>query len=372
MKNLIGIIILSLFAILVSCSNDDSPLSNQISNEQAEILENTPLEANQVSNNVVITGGTKKDGVPPIPNEAISLDISDSGKTAFLGEGFEVALSSDAEIVGAYIQFKANDGTVADSYYDVDIVANSSNKKSTTKKALISRKMSANSLAHKINNATLDVDFGSEIPPGEFCYVLCVYDEQGNISAPQEVCVTVESWGGNIDMVGTWKLVKVEEINNGETESTLVGSENCYSESYECNNGGTLEATECNTREYGTVVVNADGTYNAEFKGLDRFVDYTASTLSCEAVYINEVYKDISEGNWAYVEADKRLTIVEYKYSSEINGELEEIVTLEPGDAELVLDGSIVIDGDTFFITESQDYDGDGVIDEVHRYYFEK
>ncbi len=348
--------------MLSSCGKDDTTLSNEEINEQAEQLESTPLEANQVSDNVNIKGGTQEEGMPPTPNEAISLDVSNAGTTAFLGEGFEVSLNSDTDIVGAYIQFKAKDGSLANTYYDVNIDVNSSNKQGKAIRTLKSKQQTLNSLSNKVGDVTLDVDFGSQIPPGEFCYVVCVYDVQGNISAPQEVCVIVESWGGYSEMAGTWSLVKEEETIDGETSTSYVGIENCDIETYECSNGIAYEVAECDTSEYGTVIVNADGTYTADFKGVDKVLAYEASDQNCEAVYENQVYRHQSEGNWAYVAEEGRLTIVEYMYSNEENGEVE-TVTLEPGDAELIIDGTIVINGDTFFITESEDYNGDGIVD---------
>lgn len=371
MKTFFKSAVLAFLLVLSSCGTDDASLSNEEINEQAEQLESTPLEANQVSNNVNIKGGTKEEGMPPTPNEAISLEVSNAGTTAFLGEGFEVSLNSDADILGVYIQFKAKDGSVADSYYDVNIDVNSSNKQGKPVRALKTKQHTLNSLSNKADDVILDVDFGSQILPGEFCYVLCVYDIQGNISAPQEVCATVESWGGYSEMAGTWRLVKEEETYDGETSISYVGIENCETETYECSNGIAYEASECYTPEYGTVIVNSDGTYTADFKGVDRVLAYEASAQNCEAVYEDQVYRHQSEGNWAYVAEEGRLTIVEYMYSNEENGEVES-VTLEPGDAELIIDGNIVISGDSFFITESEDYNGDGIIDEVNKYYFEK
>lgn len=97
--------------------------------EQAEVLEIRPLEANTIADNVVIKGSSKEEGVPPTPNGAISLDVSKTTKTALLGEGFDISVGSDTDITGAYIRFKENDGKVSDSYYDVNIASNYSGKK---------------------------------------------------------------------------------------------------------------------------------------------------------------------------------------------------------------------------------------------------
>ena len=368
MKFLEYLLIAALFCMICSCSNDDGQ-NNAITTEEAEQLESVQLEAEEVSSNVIIPGASRVQGNPPTPNGAISLDISNSTNTAFLGEGFDISLSSDGNPVGAYIQFLSNDGIAASEYFDVNISANTSGK--SGKSTFLQHDHGlGNILKALIDDTKINVDFNLEIPPGQFCYEICVYDEQGNISQPDEVCVTVESWGGKDDMDGEWVMIREERTENGQNIVFETGQEACYDYDYECVNGQAVDAEECYTRTSGEVRINSDGSYRAEFRGNDRWLD-ESSYENCEATYMEETFEDVSEGQWAFVSDSNRLTIIEYYFRGKVDGELDEEYTLEAGDARLVLDGTIELDGDSFVITESRDEDGDGV-EEVSRYYFDR
>ena len=172
-------------------------------------------------------------------------------------------------------------------------------------------------------------------------------------------------------MEGNWVMVREERSENGQNVVFETGQEACYDYSFECVNGQVVEAEECYTRISGEVRINGDGSYRAEFNGNERELDEGASYENCQANYVEETFGDISEGQWAYVSDNNRLTIVEYYFRGSIDGELDEEYTLEAGDARLVLDGTIELDGDSFVITETRDEDGDGV-EEVNRYYFDR
>ncbi|SNY95220.1 hypothetical protein [Flagellimonas pacifica] len=357
-KNLKSLTLTAL-VLLASCSKDES--SDAENKDQAiEKLEQTPLNIDTVSDNVIIAGGKKETGTLPTPNKAITLDVSKASTTALLGEGFEVPLSSDGTITGAYIQFKANDGTVSDTYYDIDLNANASNK-ATEKKGKASLRS-----AKEDSETTLDVDFNTKIEPGTFCYVICVYDADGNISAPEEICVTVESWGGNSAISGTWNIKKYVDTYDGETKTEVIGEKNCDDYSRYCSVDETYKSiTECETLDSAILILNADGTYSTESKGIDEFLDEDIFVDTCDISYKEYDYGYESEGNWAYVAETKRLTIVEYKYTETYRGETE-TETLNAGEGELMFDGIIDLDGKSLIINE--DF-GQG---ETYVVYFEK
>jgi len=336
--------------LTTSCGKDDANSTPQQSEEQAELLEQTPLEANVVSDNVVITGATKENGAPPTPNEAISLDVSDTSKTALLDEGFNISLSSDGNIVGAYLRFKADDGTEADSYYDIDIISNSTDNKSG--KRVKSKRRNSSAMTAKIDDAVLDVDFNTTITPGTFCYELCVYDAEGNISSPQEVCVTVESWGGKSELVSKWNLVKEEYIeSNGEVDEDIAGVEECTDSTQLCENGTVLEYSECYLLDFAFIVFNDDGTYSMEYKGGENYLDYAPSIANCEATLIDYLYYGKGYGKWAYSSSEERLTLVEYRFIDEgTDGEGLEVY--EPGNAYVAYDGKAVITDNALTIIE--------------------
>jgi hypothetical protein len=370
MKIIFRSAVVAALLIASSCSKDEKNTTNEQSEEQAELLEKTPLEANTVSDNVRIQGGTKEAGVPPSPNEAISLSIANSGKTAFLNEGFEVSLNSDASITGAYLRFKDADGTVANSYYDIDLAANTSSGKSFNLGRVNKKGTKLSSAKNSVT--VLDVDFTSVIEPGTFCYEICVYDASGNISAPQEVCATVESWGGNAAIVGSWDMTKQEYTEDGVTEVELVGEPSCFTSTVFCNNEDTFEYEECYTTELGNITFKSDGSFTTDFRGSDTEIDYEASATQCQEVAAaDEDYSDEYKGFWAYSSTTSKLTLVAYENIYTEGGETETEI-LEDGEGELLFDGVIQLTSSSLIIVQEDDYDLDGIIDEVYKTYFEK
>ncbi|WP_430907242.1 hypothetical protein [Maribacter sp. 2-571] len=366
MKIILRSAAIAALVMMASCGKDDDGGSAGEMAEQAELLEQTPLEANTIADNVMIQGATKEEGAPPTPNGAISMDISEAGKTAFLNEGFTIPVSSDGDITGAYLRFKANDGTVSDSYYDIDINANQVFDKAARKTVF---QRAARTLASKVDEANLDIDFSAQIEPGTFCYEICVYDAEGNISDPSEVCVTVESWGGNAAVVGKWSLVKEEYTYAGTTETYNIGEPDCDTWTTSCANEQELEITVCYTQEYGTLEIKADGSYSIDFKGADQDYDDAAAS-ECELVYTEDsTYRYQSTGNWAYVTAENRLTLVEYGYTVEEDGETE-VASVENGEAELLYDGKAEVNGNSFVLIEVSDYDSS--VEDISKFYFEK
>ncbi len=365
MKYYVNPVLIIMLGLFFSCTSDNVE-SNAITTQQAAQLESVQLQADDVSTEAIIAGASKVQGNLPTPNGAITLDVSNSSTTAFLGEGFDINFNSDGNPVGAYLQY----GVAASDYFDINIAANASGKGRKASGLSFNGNIPS-SITRKNTDAEIDVDFGVDLPPGQFCYTICVYDEQGNISEPEQVCVTVESWGGMDEMDGAWVMVREERNEDGQTVTFETGMEACYQYSFECNDGQAISASECYTRTLGEVQINSDGTYRALFNGLERWLDGGLSSENCEAVYVEESFEDISEGRWAFVTESNRLTIVEYYFRGIINGELDEEFTLDTGDARLVLDGTIELVGNSFLITESQDDDQDG-IEEIRRYYFER
>ena len=371
MKHNFKFLALAILIVIASCSKDETSSSPNENDQAIETLEKTPLAANDVADNVVISGSIKNEGTPPTPNEAISLDISNSSGTAFLNEGFEVSLNSDADIAGAYLQFKSNDGEVSDSFYDIDINANAFGKEGV-KISKISEHLSKRTSKND-DKETLDVDFTEQLEPGTFCYLICVYDADGNISAPEELCVTVEAWGGFGDLVGEWNYVRQEITFEGETEVFEFDDPDCDVWTIDCqNNQGTVEVSSCFGVFDAVLELKENGNYVFQVEGDIQIVDLENSSSQCELVLEeDENYIIRDEGNWAYVLDEQRLTLVSYS-STEISGDQEYTDTYEPGEGFVLYDGNAELDGNSFILTESEDYDGDGVVDTIVKFYFEK
>ena len=350
----------SLFAallIVTACGKDDAKETvEQIENE-TEQMEQTPLEANKVSDNLVIEGGTKMEGDPPVPIGTLLFDVTGTSKIALLDEGFDVSINSDTEIVGAYIKIKAEDGTIADSYHDVNIDANKAANKKT--RSLTKREGRSVRSANKENDVSLDVDFTTEIEAGKFCYEICVYDDNGNISEPKEVCVKVENWGGKADGVGDWTLEKWF-YDYDEERIYRPGEENCVMKTRTMSCQGAqfenVESEDCVFTEYWTLKLGADGTYTEKEKIIwtTNYTDISQNPCLDEAVS-EEVYTFESNGKWAYIDDQDKFVFVAYYDKEVYDGEVEEF-SAEPGDDYVyygfgnydgevrLLDGNLVVE----------------------------
>ena len=371
MKTIFRTAAIAALIMTASCGKDTAEDTIADVFEEAEQLEETVLDVDELTDGVLIEGATENDGTPPEANGAITLNIGDSGKTAFLNEGFNVELQSDSDFEGVYLRFKDKDGTVADSYYDIDLSTNGDNfKKETT---FLKRNRKENrSLTSKTGYVTLDVDFSGAIEPGTFCYEICVYDAEGNISLPQEVCATVQSWGGNTALIGEWEATKFEYVDDRGTDIEVVGEEDCSTSSVTCSElNQEIEFEECSIIDFENIVFNEDGTYVLNFQTTNNDLNYTASTTACEAILKEVVVKYDSWGFWAYDIDSSRLTLVEYR-NEESEGDDSFSGTNEEGDADLFYDGILSINNNDMIINEKVDSDLDGVIDYDDKYYYTK
>ena len=362
MKIILRTAVVAALILSTSCGKETQDVIVDLFGDEAEALEITVLDIETVSDNVIIEGAVKKEGTLPEANGAISLDLENSGKTAFLDEGFELTLNSDAELTGAYIRFQSKDGNASNSYYDIDLETNDTSKKGKWQK----RKNLKSRILPKFDEVLLDIDFAPSIQPGEFCYEICVYDATGNISAPQEVCLTVENWGGKSDLIAAWNLTKESGTYGSNQSTSLVGEEYCGDElSFNCSQGGEYTASyACYTTDSFEIEFKSDGTYKFDSKDSSRIIDELNSSDSCQAVYksFNDQY--ISNGRWAYVSEGSRLILIEYSYTESYEGEVES-QTFEPGDAEVLLDGLVEVNGNTMIISEEG-------TDYIDKFYFEK
>lgn len=350
-----------------SCSSEEADESNKTAeqDEQLNSAEDELLSVNAVTEDIVIQGANKVNG-SPTPNGDITFSLDYTKQSAFQGAGFDIEFEAPQNFAGVYIQLKDENG-MADSYFDVpeSAIENYYGKSLVNKKNKGVRHR--RSRVKKIDSdKTLEVNFGDNITAGTFCYLICVYDTNGYISAPSEVCVTVESWAGNSALVGEWDFTK--EVENGI--EIVVGVEDCESESYtlSCISGEALSATfeDCYTIDSLEIKFNADGSYSFESKNSYKELDYDASENNCSVVYSEENDSYKSSGNWAFNEEENKITLVEFNYEETYDGETE--VGVEPN-GYLLLDGKIEITGNTFKITEKDSYDG---IEEIYEYYFSK
>ncbi|GGX07286.1 hypothetical protein [Aquimarina muelleri] len=302
--NLLFTTVFLVSTFLLSCSSDDNGNSGESENNQISI--------EQITNGVTIAGAKLETGTPPSPTGLLNFEISKTEQDGFLNNGFNISFASTGQIKGAYIQFKDVNGNNSNGYYDVpkEAFGNSDGVKISS----INGKKKV-SLRTKINgegDLQINVDFKESVPVGKFCYAICIYDANGNISQVEEVCVQVNSWGGNSAIVGEWIFDREEpaDIENGATTTI------------ECENGNTLTDVAYNMEEKDewVFVLNEDGTYYETYDEKGKRLDAQASSLNCTAVYTETYeYKDKYSGNWSYDNEKKTITVVDFKYEDLIN-----------------------------------------------------
>ena len=351
-------------ATLTFCS-DDQPIPDDMSETEEEMTdgdttedtesanqESTILEANLVSDGLVVEGATKIESALPQPNGAISFTIASNG-SAIINEGFDIQFASapDLNIAGAYLQITTTDGSAADAYYDIPSGSFNSfgDREVTLNKAAKARLMDV--------DQTIDIGFDTTIPAGQFCYTLCVYDDLGNISLPEEVCLTVENFGGNANLVGVWNMTTYQETYDGMTISAGLGETFCFDDQLLCNNGDFVAITECSSYELLRFTINADGSYSLEEEIIDSDIDYDQTVSSCmEIERPDTTYGYVSSGKWAYNQTQERIVFIEYSFTENDNGEIYS-ETFPLGEGEVLLDALVVITSNSFTISESY---GDG------------
>ena len=348
---------------ITSCSNDDNettpptvvdPFAGNSSIEDAVItISNDDID-------VAAIGGVMIKSTPLVANGDIEMTVPATESLAFPEEGFKIELAPQNDFDGIYVQL---DG--ATDYLDIP-------KSSLT---LIDQSTGKTSARNEDANYELNIDLGSEVTPGTFCYDICIYDSFGNISNPIEVCVTVKFFGGNSALVGEWNLNTVK-IAEGDTNSEYAPGETTCKLSYTEECDGEKQLNQCDILPGINVVFNQDGTYISKFisNGTDYYEGLNYNT--CEVVQYpsdegdeNEISTE-DEGKWSYDfdgENQKRLILIIYKKTITYTDGTSEIDTYESGEAELAENVLNVIEN-SFDITFPEEEEDEG----IRTYYFSK
>ncbi|MBW1295749.1 hypothetical protein [Aquimarina litoralis] len=332
----------SLFFAAVSCSDDDSNNGPGVVTVTPDPTEEVALNPDDVSSGIIIQNGTQITGNAPSPTGTLPFSLDKTTLSGFQKNGFDITFNAPTNYAGSYIQVQSSDGTMADEYWDI-VQPTKSHKKQN--RLFGKSKNNSKSNDQEIN---IDVDFEDTVSPGTFCYLICIYDTDGNISQPVEVCVEVEAWGGNPNLVGTWNLTKEEITYDGETDTDIVGQETCESFTVNCNNDTelTIDDAYCYTINLAKVTFNADGTLSETFDESSRNFDYSATVENCQAAYGDvEEYNYAATGYWAYDEEESSLTLVIFNETT--NGDP---ATYENGDAYSVTLEEVT--GTTFIVND--------------------
>ncbi len=345
------------FALLVlsvmtySCSSDSnseggSP-NEELANQQNE-TEETPIASSALSSGMAVEGATKTDGAPPAPNSNLNLSLDSSTAEAQQKSGFNLKFSStEADVAGAYLQFKDVDGNAASNYFDIPASNFTTFKKANIKENQSSKSTFSKGSSLEDGEFEIDVDFGDDIPAGKFCADLCIYDSQNNISQIVTICVEVEAWGGNASLVGEWEIIE----NTSDDEMFPVN----------CSNGQSTQAYwEQEISEVTSLVISADGNFSYTEESDYYALDFFATSETCTATYETEASKDHyrETGKWSFNEDNSTLTLVMFTYEdfvipaesyTEPNGELLlEAATIAFVNGDLVVTQIFSEGGQTF------------------------
>lgn len=322
--------------LFTSCSSDGDTSGNQQLADEQNATEDTKISSAILEQGVLIEGASKETGNPPAPTNNVDFQINTSRQEAFQASGFKINFSSNDIIAGAYIRFKDVDGNPTTSYYDIP-ASSFSRPASGRNGLLVNQETSLFNTNNRVDEETIDVDFTDVIPAGQFCYDICVYDSDNNISAIETVCVTVEAWGGNADIVGSWKLDNYDEV----LERTI---------SFQCQNGNTIDLQYTKVLDYNIIVnFNENGSYNDYVKETLSYLNSQTAYDNCETIYQSPENNEVKRnGNWAYNEDENTISIFifsiedlldpdnneEFEFGDEFFGGIE---LIEVTDTKLVL-----------------------------------
>lgn len=324
----LSLVALMLSAAVISCKKDkpeeitanNNTVNADLANEQ-NASESNKTETSVLALGISIEGATKNTGTPPTPNGAIDFQLNTAETTAFQEVGFQIKFNTSSNIAGAYILFKDADGNKMGDYFDVPVAAFKRSSVSTP--AFETRGVKNNLFLNQLsNNKTsvfglregeednvIDVDF-ENIPAGTFCYEIYLYDDQDNISNAEELCITVEAWGGNAEIVGEW-------------ESSQSFSNVNYHNSLTCITGGTILIDQDIylykeiVQDENLFIIEADGTMRmtSDFKA-NKELNLEETNDVCYTAYDDVTYESstLKRGNYAYIEETNSLIFIVFYY----------------------------------------------------------
>ena len=333
------------FAIFTtSCKKDDESVA-QLQEVVENAAEDQALDIKAIADGISSERGERKDGNPPAANGKINFKLESDKQYGYQEAGVIIEFTQVDDFAGAYIQLKSADGTVDPTYFDIP--------KRGFKAAPQEENRRGSKLGQKEEEQTesIELDFDDTIPPGTFCYVICVYDNDGNISEPQEACVEVEAWGGNPNLIGNWKLVK-ERYTDYETKEIIEvakGEKYCDDYVLTCYNQGnetkTFENADCETTQFIDVNFNEDGTFTSASEHIYDKIDHPKSSETCSLIIEkDQIDTYTSKGQWSFNEDTQEIVLVELSSTDNGTLEIEEDRSAETWKFRMDTTSSLVLD----------------------------
>ncbi len=310
--------------LFFNCSSDDSNSTSSDGSMLLDVAQNpieeTPINLQTLEKGITIPNAIVKTGTIT-PTGDISFAVDAKKQAALLGAGFSVELEVPNNYAGAFIQLKGDNGELSDNYFDVSNnrsfgFKNLNNQLATN--IFTSKKTATKSLEDDTGAIEIKVEFDNTIPPGRFCYLVCIYDDQGNISEPTEVCVEVEAWGGNSNLVGKWIFEREEIILTDGIRTIRIGEEHdCFLNSATCN-GVFIEERQCDITNSLIITFSENGTQKIDNNTTEGGFEFDDNFECIKATEINKI--SVQKGNWAYNEEENKLLIAIFEFSGTENG----------------------------------------------------
>jgi len=308
------LIVLCFFFTLHSCSTDIDILDRD---EDTAMDDDSPMDMDTSFSNsdIRVLNSTEISSDLPTPNSTIDFEVNTSLTQAFQSTGFTIEFDTQESFNGAFVQFTDVNGNPTDTYFDVTPTEQPS---------------------EEFNNL-IEVEFGPSIPAGEFCYIICLYDEENNIFQAETVCINVLEWGGNDEIIGEWKVDRIEPNDDIAT--------------IDCSNGVEVFTApyDIYTKRDQILIFGANGEYgqleDSEFMELD----FSSSRDACSPIYREEViqHNDRYDGYWAFNDDTGSLTGIAFEFTDFLdpsNDSTDEVglVMFETTKTELI-DGQLVL-----------------------------
>jgi hypothetical protein len=272
------IILIFLNGCCTGCEPDDDPNNGNF------------ITAKTIFENLVIDGAAIRNGVTESPNFGIQFNFNKASAIAIPEIGSTIGILTDSEVTGAFVQIEDEGGNLFDSYYDVDLSENSSKSK-----------------IHTTNKAASDyqirISFDNSLMEGNFCYIISLYDDLGNISQDQQLCVSITPTANEPAFFGEWFLTGQYERIGTEEFTTLPGVEECE---------GDQPEDLCFTLQGQTLRLNGDGTFSISSLDVER--QNNESEAEADQLI------GIISGQWAWDQFGERLMLYENKFEVFDNG----------------------------------------------------
>jgi hypothetical protein len=198
MKTIKHLAIFLLSVFIISCGKDE--------NSTAEELRE--LDPNKVTEWIRIEAAIINSGNFPTPTtNAPSIIAVDKISTGILGVGFNTKFYSEGNYNKAYFRVKG-----ANKYLELPIKVNTNSRKSKEYN-------SNNRITEEETGTEVDLFIGldNEATVGKFCYEICFFNDEGQISNIEEICVTYNKPGGNENIFGEWQYYLNQVYDNTNT-----------------------------------------------------------------------------------------------------------------------------------------------------------